>query len=190
MRKENYIKESSDLEIVAQYKATNDKELVGELFKRYTRFVFLVCMKYYKDEEKSKDACSQIFENLFKDLKKHEIRNFKSWLHTVAKNHCLLQIRGSKPGKRFEEELIKEHKNNMESGNILYLNDESDKEIKLRVLEDAISTLSKEQKICIELFYLREKCYDEVSEITGYSFKKVKSHIQNGKRNLRNFLEK
>ena len=79
----NQIKELSDLELVNSYKETGDKAYVGELFERYTRFVFLVSMKYLKDEEESRDASMQIFEKLFIDLKKHQIQTFKSW-HTLS----------------------------------------------------------------------------------------------------------
>lgn len=180
----------SDLELVNQYKVTSDKTFIGELFERYTRFVFLVCMKYLKDEEQSKDAAMQIFEKLFSDLKKHEVQQFKSWIYSVAKNHCLLQIRGEKYKASYKEELKKEYKNNMESGNYLYLESDRDNENKLQALEEAITGLIEEQRICIELFYLKEKCYEEVSEITGYSFKQVKSYIQNGKRNLKIILSR
>lgn len=188
MIKRKQIKELSDIELVNHYKQTSDKAYVGELFERYTRFVFLVSMKYCKDEEHARDASMQIFEKLFTDLKKHQIHNFKSWLYTVTKNHCLIQIRGVKHRTVYEADLKKDHYNYMESGNYLYLDNEKDDEKKLIDLEDAISLLSEEQRICIELFYLKEKCYDEVAEITGYNSKKVKSYIQNGKRNLKNIL--
>jgi len=184
----NQITDLTDIQLVEHYKKTADKAYIGELFERYSRFVFLVSMKYFKDEEKSKDASMQIFEKLFSDLKKHKVQNFKSWLYTVTKNHCLIQIRGEKKETTYEDDLKKDHKNYMESGNYLYLDNENDKEKSIDKLEDAILLLSEEQRICIELFYLKEKCYEEVSEETGYNFKQVKSYIQNGKRNLKKIL--
>ena len=66
-----------------------------------------------------------------------------------------------------------------------------EKEVKenlLTGLEKAMTHLKEEQRICIELFFLKEKRYEEVAEITGYTAKQVKSYIQNGKRNLANYL--
>jgi RNA polymerase sigma-70 factor (ECF subfamily) len=57
-------------------------------------------------------------------------------------------------------------------------------------LKKCLEELSNEQKRCIELFYYKEKCYKEISDITNYDIKKVKSYMQNGKRNLKNCLEK
>ena len=38
----------------------------------------------------------QIFEELVSKLKKHEVENFRGWLHQVAKNHCLMRLRSEK----------------------------------------------------------------------------------------------
>ncbi|MFC2102181.1 RNA polymerase sigma factor [Bacteroidota bacterium] len=178
----------SDIEVVLRYKQTRDKELVGELFRRYTRFVFLVCMKYMKDEEQAKDAAMQVFEALFEKLKKHEIHNFKPWLHSVAKNHCLILLRKKKRLPVIHEDQFREFPDLVESEYLLHLSDE--KESELTKLEDAILSLNKEQRTCIELFYLKKMCYQEVAAKTGYSDKQVKSYIQNGKRNLRLILER
>ncbi|MBE0648490.1 MAG: sigma-70 family RNA polymerase sigma factor [Bacteroidales bacterium] len=177
----------TDNEIILRYKQTRDQELVGELFKRYTRFVFLVCMKYLKEEEQAKDAAMQVFEALFEKLKKHDIQHFKPWLHSVVKNHCLTLLRKKKTEPVFQEEFYRGFPDPVESEYVLHLSDE--KESMLTKLESAILSLSKEQQTCIELFYLKKMCYQEVAAKTGYTDKQVKSYIQNGKRNLRLMLE-
>ena len=146
--------------------------------------MFSICMKYLKDEESSKDAVMQIFEKLFVDLRKHEVANFKSWLHSVARNHCLHIIRDSK----YQNQKMKDFSNSEEEvmENQLFLYQDSVNVLEDRVveLERELGNLSKEQRVCVELFYLKDKCYQEVAEITGYSLNQVKSYIQNGKRNL------
>jgi RNA polymerase sigma factor (sigma-70 family) len=178
----------SDLELVNGYKISGDKEFVGELFRRYTRFAFLVSLKYLKDEEKAKDAAMQVFENLFSELKKHEVRNFKSWLHVVTRNHCLMQLRSGKQTRILEEAIQKEFASGMESAVFLHPVDE--KERSLKQLEEAVLLLSKEQRMCIELFYLKKMSYNEIVQVTGSTYDQVKSHIQNGKRSLKILLSK
>ena len=180
--------EPADEELIESYRATRDRELVGILYKRYTRLVFLVCMKYLGNEEDAKDAAMQVFEGLFDDLLRHEVRNFRPWIHTVARNHCLMQIRSNRPAQEMAAELKKEGIPVMESG--YELHPEDDHEHRLKELEDAILMLSKEQRVCIELFYLKKMPYREITEITGQSYDQVKSHIQNGKRNLKILLTK
>jgi RNA polymerase sigma-70 factor (ECF subfamily) len=42
----------------------------------------------------------------------------------------------------------------------------------------------------VERFYLHQQSYQQIAEGTGYSLSQVKSHIQNGKRNLKLLLLK
>ena len=187
LTKENNIDSLLDEELAATYRSTRNKEIVGVLFKRHTRFVFLICMKYLRNEELAKDLTMQIFESLFEKLKQHEVRNFKPWLHTVTRNSCLIHLRKRKEHSFFDENRINEIPDNVESEHLLHLSDE--KERQLSHLEDAILQLSKEQRLCIELFYLKKMRYQEVIQETGFTYMQVKSYIQNGKRNLRLILD-
>lgn len=180
------IKNFGDLELVHKFQDTGNRDYVGELFRRYTRFVFLVSMKYLKDEESAKDMSMLIFEKLINELGKHEIRNFKSWLHSVTRNSCLMKIRSEKDTITVEKS-IREF---VDYDQDQHLTDREDKELNLQKLDDAILSLKKEQRICIELFYLKERSYEEVADETGYELKQVKSYIQNGKRNLKIILNK
>lgn len=185
--KEN-ISAFSDLSLISLYKKDDDKQIVGELYKRYTRFVFSICMKYLKDEDSSKDAVMQIFEKLFVDLRKHEVSNFKSWLHSVTRNYCLHLLRDSK----YQNQKLKDFSNSEEEvmENQLFLYQDSVNVLEDRVveLERELGNLSKEQRVCVELFYLKDKSYQEIVDETGYSLNQVKSYIQNGKRNLTNSM--
>lgn len=145
-------------------------------------------MKYLKDEDESKDAVMQIFEKLLDDLKKYQVGNFKSWVHSIARNHCLMKLRTEQAHQAKTEEYKKDFSDFVESDTDLHPNNENIDEIYLASLGSAIESLNGEQKKCIELFYLQGKCYNEVSEITGYSLMQVKSYIQNGKRNLKNYI--
>lgn len=177
----------TDDELVAVYQTTADKEAVGELFRRHSLMCFAVCNKYLCDEEKAKDAAMFVFEGLFTSLTRNSIHNFKGWLYTVCKNHCLMQLR--KPamevliGGQYEET----NSFFVEMDTLLHL-DSVEKEHKLQALESAMGGLNDKQRVCIHLFYLKRKTYEEISYETGYSIKDVKSYIQNGKRNLKNHL--
>ena len=151
--------------------------------------VFGVCMKYLKDEDESKDAVMQIFEKLLTDLKKHKVEYFKAWLHTVAKYHCLMKLR-SKP-----KEISGMDPYIMEIEGALHPEQDSvdeplEKEKKLVSMEKALEKLDPHQQTCIRLFYLEQKCYQEVASITGFNLNQVKSYIQNGKRNLKIIMSK
>jgi RNA polymerase sigma-70 factor (ECF subfamily) len=174
----------SDSELIFHYRKTNDLSVIGELYTRYTSFVYGVCLKYLKDRDEAKDATMQLFEKLVDILKNHEIENFKSWLYVAARNHCLMQIR-SKKGK-FKEEI---DALGVENHVLLHPTEENELEVNLGKLEDCIQRLIEGQRECVRLFYLDEKCYKEITVITGFEINKVKSFIQNGKRNLKICME-
>lgn len=178
-------KDVSDEELIGLYKKTGKLDIVGELYNRYVALTYGVCMKYLKDREESRDAVMQIFEKLMTTLKEHEVNQFKGWLYVTARNFCLMQLR-SKKGKNFE----KISPSIMESDPEIHLEDGPEIETNLTKLEKCIETLGMEQKQCVQLFYLQQKCYKEITESTGYDLNKVKSHIQNGKRNLKICMER
>jgi RNA polymerase sigma-70 factor (ECF subfamily) len=184
------LKTQTDENLVINYQKTKNNLVVGELFKRHSLMCYAVCMKYLKNEDAAHDATMNIFEKLFTDLQKHQINNFKSWLHTVCKNHCLILLR--KPNVLVGIDESEEENSHlfMQLANVLNHEDNKhEKEEKLQVLEQSIVELKDKQRECIELFFLKQKSYQEISIQTGYTENEVKSYIQNGKRNLKILLE-
>lgn len=176
----------SDEDLVANYQTTSDKQAVGELFRRHSLMCFAVCNKYFRDTEKANDAAMAIFEKLFSDLQNHTIKNFKSWLHTVCRNHCLMQLRKPELTVSINDVSEKSSDEFMQLDNFLH---QDNKEEKLQELEKAMAWLNDKQRQCIDLFYLKKKTYKEISEQTGYTVNDVRSQIQNGKRNLKITLQ-
>jgi RNA polymerase sigma factor (sigma-70 family) len=162
-----------------------DQAMLAEIFNQYAPLVYGVCLKYLKDRDTAKDAVMNIFEKLPEKIKKQEIENFKAWLYITTRNHCLMHLRSQK-GK-FTEGISPFL---VETNAEMHLESEPDIESNLGKLEKCMQQLNTEQKTCVQLFFLDEKCYQEVSDTTGYELKKVKSYIQNGKRNLKNCMER
>ncbi|RDC62382.1 RNA polymerase sigma factor [Adhaeribacter pallidiroseus] len=177
-----------DEELIRLYQQTKDSNYVGELYRRYTHLVYGVCLKYLKDPEESKDAVMQIFEQLLGVLKKQEVTSFNNWLHVLTRNYCLMQLRAVK---------TKDEKVKALARNGLLTEAAPDEEFPEIILEAKIENLEKglaqipaEQRQCVELFYLHRKSYKEIAEITGFDLNKIKSYIQNGKRNLKIYLDR
>ena len=179
----------TDEELVHRYRNSYETSYIGVLYQRYTHLVFGVCLKYFKNEAEAEDATMQIFEKLITDLKKHHITIFKSWLHTVVKNHCMEVFRKEAVVNKHQSKLRYELNQVVENEESAHLEEAEDKDFVLRHLKTGVESLKEEQRTCIELFYLKEMSYSEISNITGYDFKEVKSNIQNGKRNLKNFIQ-
>ncbi len=181
--------EASDDWLIDQFTSTGDLEFLGKLFERYMHLVYGVCLKYLKDRDVSQDAAMQIFEKLITELPKRKIENFKPWLHVITRNHCLMYLRSEKTRTSIEERIAESQEFFMESSYDLHPNNEQVLDNDLESLKKCIDELKLEQKECVKLFYLEEKCYQEIADETKYELKKVKSFIQNGKRNLKICME-
>jgi RNA polymerase sigma factor (sigma-70 family) len=176
---------TDDAVLVERFKSTGDLNLLAVLYQRYMDLAFAVAIKYLKDSEASKDVVMEVFEELVDKLKKHDVINFRSWLYTLVKNHCLMKLRSASRNKSV---LLDE--NGMQWKEDLHQEDVDEKEWQLQQMSDCIGKLAAEQKLTIELFYLQQKCYKEISELTGLDWNKVRSLIQNGRRNLKICMDK
>lgn len=157
---------------------------LGELYQRYMDLVYGVCLKYLKEQEDAKDAVINIFEELTIKLKKYEVDNFKGWLYQLSKNHCLTKLRSKKGHPvNVDPDVVHLSEN-------IHLNDAMEKEQRFSSMEYCIEQLPGDQKQVIELFYFKGKCYKEIAEETNTDINKIRSFIQNGRRNLKICMEK
>lgn len=185
MGKEQY-NHITDQQLLQFYYADGKQEWLGILLQRYTLLLLGVCMKYLKNEEEAKDSVQQIFLKVIEELQKYKVEYFKSWLYMVTKNHCLMKLR-NRQGK-VSVELN-------ESVTAMPLDEPAQEELwqnehTLNLMEEAIKELNEQQQQCVILFYLKKKSYQEITDETGYSALQVKSYIQNGKRNLKIWIER
>jgi RNA polymerase sigma-70 factor (ECF subfamily) len=180
----NSYKTLSDKELADLYRSSAQQELVAELYGRYSGLLFGVCMKYLEDADAAADACADIYIELVQKMLKHEVQHPKSWLHTLTRNHCLMKIRSD---KKMPVDAISE--------NFVQLEDNwhpeiaKEKEKRLSAMELCIEELKDEQRQAVRLFYMEEKSYNEIAEITGISWNSIRSQIQNGRRNLKLCIE-
>lgn len=177
--------DKEDKELLHHFYNDGDNEWLGILLERYTMLLFGVCMKYLKNEEEAKDAVQQVFLKVISELHKYKVEYFKSWIYMVAKNHCLMKLRDKgKYTLEIDDKTMAGSQDNTDLGSL------KDKDKALENLSMAILQLNKEQQLCVTLFYLEKKSYQQVAAETGFSLLQVKSNIQNGKRNLRIQMER
>ena len=170
----------TDAELLQNFYTDHDNKWLGILLPRYTLLLLGVCMKYLKNEEDAKDAVQQVFLKVIHELPKYKVDYFKSWIFMVARNHCLMKLRGNKTAPVELNENIFSAKDPDEG-----ISTHLEKEKLLTDMQEAMKELSFEQQQCVTLFYLKKKSYSEISKMTGYTMLQVKSHLQNGKRNLK-----
>lgn len=175
----------SDEDLLARYQQSGEQQVLATLYLRYTELVYGTALKYLKQPEAAKDAVMNIYQELLTKLQKHQVDNFKSWLYVVTKNHCLMQLRQEKkmitvslPDQGF-----------VQSEDFSHLDTILEKEQDFKRLSQCLEQLGEAQQQAVTLFYLENKCYQEITELTGQDWNKVRSLIQNGRRNLKNCME-
>ena len=176
--------ELTDEQLLEQYLESGNDRYVSALYTRYVEMIYGVSLKYFKDANKAKDATSEIYLLLLRRMKGKQIEQWKPWLYTVVKNYCLEQLR-SRSGK-LPKQLVA---NRVYSDQVYHPYSEKG-EKDLNSLEQCISLLPDEQRLCITLFYLEKKSYQELTDQLMISWSTVRSRIQNGRRNLKKCMSK
>ena len=175
----------TDQELLERWYSDHNNEWLGTLLQRYTLLLLGVCMKYMKNEEEARDCVQQIFVKVITELGKYRVEYFKSWIYTIARNHCLMRLRDQHGhAAELSDSMLAAW--DEEPG----INTHQKKEQMLQWMGDSLEELGKEQKLCVTLFYLDKRSYQEIASTTGFTLMQVKSHIQNGKRNLKLLMEK
>jgi RNA polymerase sigma-70 factor (ECF subfamily) len=176
---------ADDQVLIAAYKQTQDLRILAQLYQQYLDLLYGVCLKYLAEPETAKDAVMDLFEELAQKLLRHEVTHFKGWLYTLAKNHCLMKLRSSGRSKTQSVD-----PDSMQTAEELHLHDKHQKEERFDRLETCIENLPADQRTTIRLFYLENKSYKEIETATGIEWNKVRSYIQNGRRNLKICLQR
>jgi RNA polymerase sigma factor (sigma-70 family) len=189
LKNSQYYKDKSDQELLENYRIFQNREVLGILLQRYTILLLGVCIKYLKNEEAARDAVQQIFTKVITELDKYPVTHFKSWLYTIARNYCFMQLR-HKTYNLPESSIDADGNHYKEEFYFDTLQRINEKEQLLKLLEDSLHELQPNQRECISLFYLDNMSYQRISERTGYSLLQIKSYIQNGKRNIKQMIEK
>ncbi|TDS10402.1 RNA polymerase sigma factor [Sphingobacterium paludis] len=176
----------NEKELLHDYKRTGDIAILGNLYPPYMSLLYGVCYKYLQDQDSCQDAVMQIFEQLIEKLRIHEVDNFKSWLYVYARNYCLMELRKDK-ARTFVD--IENHllESEQKLGMLEHEDRWSDRDFEQ--MQSCLNTLQEKQARCVRMFYIEQKCYKDIAEALKIDLNQVKSHIQNGKRNLKICME-
>lgn len=183
-----------DEQLLAAWRQKQRRACLQVIFERYAHLVHAVCCKYLDEPADREDATMDTFKVLMETPADREIDSLPNWLHGLARNTCLSYCRAREKTAvlQGEENFFEKSADPvMENGGVFTLiNRELSKERPhlAELLPKALAQLDEKQRECIELFFLKDKNYKEISESTGYTFKQVKSYLQNGKRRLSTLL--
>jgi RNA polymerase sigma-70 factor (ECF subfamily) len=179
------LSDMTDDELVSRYKSTSDQKWLAMLFSRYLHLIYGICLRYTPDTQEAEDFTHGIYERLVDKVKSQDIKRFRNWLYMLSKNYCLEQIRKftGKANIEFESHLVQFDQS-------VHPIEENENEKRFIQLEKCIDKLNIHQKNSIRLFYYKNKSYAEISGIMNQDIGMIRSHLQNGRRNLKNCMDK
>ena len=176
-----------DEDLITKYRFSHDNTYLGELYLRYLPYVYGVALNQLKSQTEAEELSMTVFNKISSDLKRIEVRQFSEWLYKLVLDLCHIEVRKKTAGKGESKQILIEELS--DEKNDLYINTEDGAKLDANSLRLAINTLNESQKVCIDLFYIQNRSYQEVAEMTGYTINQVKTNIQNGKRLLKSYLE-
>ncbi len=176
----------SDEELLQRYQQSGRMDWLVELYGRYAELVYGLSLKYLKGEQQAEDAVMSVFEQLVEKARKHDIQHFRPWLHVLAKNYCLMQLRRAAHQR---EQATATDLMQLADGRH-HTMEWPEEAVEKKALRECLPSLSAPQRACIEAFYLQGYTYKEIAADRAEPVGKVRSHIQNGRRNLRICIEK
>lgn len=179
------LKMLTDIQLLDRYRRTGGSDSIGALYGRYADLVYGVCLKYLRSVPDAEDTVMELFELLPEKLRRSEIREFRTWLYSVTRNHCLGLLR--RAGRMPTAELAREPGEEAEVLRLLTGGEPN--EARLNALERCLERLPDPQRRSIRLFFWEKQSYADIAAATSWHVKSVKSYIQNGKWNLRLCLE-
>jgi RNA polymerase sigma factor (sigma-70 family) len=166
-----------DEELVRLFQSSADGNIFAELFGRHRRHIYSVCRGFFCDGSFAEDATQETFLRAYQSIHSFHDGNFCAWLHRIAKHVCidlLRKLRREVGAEESEMETIPGESD---------LDEKADLRIAVKKVRKEIEALSTEQRQCLEMT-IEGYSYEETAGRTGLSVKAVKSHIQNGRRNL------
>lgn len=174
----------TDEQLLEKYLSGSESQYLGQLYERYMPMVYGVCLKILRDPGKSEDAVMNIYEELSRKVKEHEIGSFRGWLYVLARNHCLMEWRKTnrRPTDLHEDMTRYDAVEQAEHYELPQNNGTA--------LEKCMDGLPKLQQDSVRWFYYEDKSYKEIADLIAEDVGKVRSFIQNGRRNLKLCLEK
>lgn len=170
----------TDSELLDSYRSTGENQYVQEIFARYRQKIQSACLKFFRrNRSLAEDAIQETYLKALHGAGQDTIRNFGGWLMRVAMNSCIDIHR-------------KERASIMESHSgtdpvliaVSAKRDTLQEDARVQELIQRINELAPRQRVCLKL-YLEGYSYQEISRITRYSDKEIKSAIQTGKENLK-----
>jgi len=175
-------KAKKDYLLVLRALNEKDQRAYTELMGRYKDSVYFMLLKMVNNSDDAEDLTIETFSKAFKRLDQYTPQfAFSTWLFKIASNHSIDFIRK----KRIRAISIDQGYSNEDGESyVIPVKEESldpeesmQKDERVQRMRDVVEKLKPRYKRLVELRYLEEKSYEEISEILELPLGTVKAQL-------------
>ncbi len=169
---------------------SGDEEAFKHLFDKYHQDIFNLCFRMLHDAQEAEDITQEVFLKVFLNIKKFRGESkVSTWLFRITVNLCLNHLRWKKYTRFLSLDFLlekgKQEAQEQERGPLEKL---TCKEERILV-ENAVDSLPKNQRIAVILHHYMDFSYKEISETMGLSVASVRSLLFRAKHHLQKKLK-
>jgi RNA polymerase sigma-70 factor (ECF subfamily) len=166
-----------------------DLDAFNDLVTCYQDHLFSLVARMVPDRDQASDAVQEAFFSAFRNLNAFRGGSVRSWLSRICINAAMDAQRARKrrpvqPYPEFEDDSWQPRAGDETDPQRIVMAGE-----RTRVLQDALSRITPDQRAAIVLFDIEGYDYAEIAEMTAVSLGTVKSRIHRGRLALRQVLE-
>jgi len=160
------------------------------LYRLHSARVYDLCMRMLRNPDDAEDSTQEVFLHVFRKIQGFRGASaFSTWLHRVAVNTVLMQLRRSKSAKAAQVENIEANdKDGMAQRELgapdLHLEGYVDRV----AIENAIKQLPPRCKLMFVLYDIQGYAHSEIAKLLGCSVGNAKSQLHKARARLRKLL--
>lgn len=160
----------------------------NRLVELYQRQVYNLALRMLGGSDAAEDATQDAFFSAWRNLSGFRGGNFRAWLLRIAANVCRDQLRKLKRHPSISLEALLLEPDNLPSG-------ESAEDYALRrelggEIQKGLASLPQEQRLAVILSDIQGLTYEEIAQVMGCSLGTVKSRLNRGRIQLRDYLSR
>ena len=174
----------TDAELIAGIRS-RQRQAFDQFYDRYAQIIFNLCLRILKDETDAEDVVQEIFVQIWKEADRFDATraSVKTWLFTIARSRSLDRYRSRKTVQSRLEDHTDDSLQQMAGKEDLQASS-----LMQQYVSNALSQLSAEQRVVLELSYYEGLTQEEIAGKLGEPLGTVKSRIRSALIKLRSLF--
>ena len=159
-----------------------DNDAFAALVRSVQRPVYGLCLRLLRTDAEASEVAQESFLRAYQNLEKYDdSRPFDLWVLAIARNHCLDLLRRR---TKHKTEDVEDHAHTLASGDAS-LEDQAIDRQERRSLEDAMATLSADDREVLALYYVQKRTTKEIAEVMGVAAGTIMARLFRAREKLR-----